>query len=286
MISVKNSVLLVLMMAFAASAQALERRYLAPMDESRWTLTDSSSVLCRMEHSIPRFGKVVFTQQAGRGLKLELISTHRFEKGINVELRSETSGWNTRETRAVLARFETSGGKKLFNIPASVAEQTFYELRHGYQPGFLFYDDNPLIASLSTVRFGEVEAEFARCAGELYERNFDDVRISSIHFEPDQEFASIRQEERAFTRMLDYLKVDNSISEIVVTGHTDNTGPACYNEGLSERRAWYVYDLLIALGIDSSLLRVEYAGEFEPASKGGNKKSLAANRRVTVELRR
>jgi outer membrane protein OmpA-like peptidoglycan-associated protein len=131
-----------------------------------------------------------------------------------------------------------------------------------------------------------MEALFNRCVGQLYERNFDDVRLSSIHFEPDNEFASIRQEETAFTRMLEYLKVDNAVSEIVVTGHADNTGLACYNEGLSERRAWYVYDLLVARGIDTSLLRVSYAGESEPVSKGSSNKSRAANRRVTVELRR
>ena len=86
--------------------------------------------------------------------------------------------------------------------------------------------------------------------------------------------------------MLDYLKIDNAISEIVVTGHADNTGLACYNEGLSERRAWYVYDLLVARGIDSRLLRVDYAGEQKPVRKGNSKRNLAANRRVTVELRR
>ncbi len=283
---VKISLLLILMMSLCASAQALERRYMASMDDSKWTLTEDSVILCRAEHLIPRFGKAVFTQESGRGLRLELISQHPFKQGINVELRTETASWNDRETRAVLARFETSGRKSLFRIPTSVAEQTFYELGRGLQPGFLFYEDNPVIALLSTVRFGVVEKEFNRCVGNLYDRNFDDVRISSIHFEPDNEFASIRQEESAFVRMLDYLQVDSAISEIVVTGHADNTGLACYNEGLSERRAWYVYDLLVARGIDSRMLRVDYAGEYRPASKGSSNKSLAANRRVTVELRR
>ena len=274
------------MLALGGSARALERQYLASMDESSWVLTDDSPIICRMEHRIPRFGRVVFTQEAGRSLQLELLSSHRFKKGINVELRSETTSWNERRTRAVLARFETSGGKNIFRIPAGVAEKTYYELRRGYQPGFLFYDDSPLIASLSTVRFGEVEKSFMRCTGQLYHRNFDDVRLSSIHFEPDHEFATVGEEERAFERMLDYLQIDDDISEIVVTGHADNTGLACYNEGLSERRAWYVYDLLITLGIEAGMLRVEYAGEHEPAKRGSNNKSLAANRRVTVELRR
>lgn len=283
---VKICLLFMLMTNFCASSQARERHYLASMEDSSWELTENSAIVCRAEHSIPRFGKAVFTQEAGRGLRLQLLAQHKFSKGINVELRTETTSWNTRETRSVLARFETNGRRTLFKIPTGIAEQTFYELGRGYQPGFLFYEDTPLIASLSTVRFGELEKEFNRCVSQLYERNFDDVRLSSIHFEPDNEFASIRQEETAFTRMLDYLQVDNAISEIVVTGHTDNTGLACYNEGLSERRAWYVYDLLVARGIDSGLLRVDYVGESDPASRGGSNKSRAANRRVTVELRR
>lgn len=274
------------MMSLCGVAQALERRYMASMDDSVWDMTQSSPIGCQAEHRIPRFGKAVFTQEAGRGLRFELISRHRFARGINVELRTETTSWNTRETRTVLARFETNGRKSLFKIPTSIAEQTFYELGRGYQPGFLFYQDYPMIVSLSTVRFGELQETFNHCVGQLYERNFKDVRLSSIHFEPDNEFASIREEKTAFSNMLDYLQVDNAVSEIVVTGHADNTGEACYNEGLSERRAWYVYDLLVARGIDSSLLRVDYAGENNPARKGSSDKSRAANRRVTVELRR
>lgn len=281
-----KSLLFILVLSLCANAQALERRYLAAMDISKWTLTQNSVTACQIEHHIPRFGSAVFTQEAGRGLRLELMTQHKFVKGINVELRSEANTWNARKTRAVLARFETSGRKQLFKIPAAVAEQTYYELREGYQPGFLFYDDYPLIASLSTVRFGEVESEFEQCVAQLYVDNFEDVRVSSIHFEPDNEFASLRQEESAFTKMFNYLQIDNAISEIVVTGHTDNTGLACYNDGLSERRAWYVYDLLIARGIDSKLLHVDYAGEQKPVRSGSKKKALAANRRVTVELRR
>jgi len=281
-----KSLLPIVLLCFCANAQALEHRYLASMENSQWKLTENSVTGCRVEHQIPRFGTAVFTHEAGRALRLELNTTRKFKKGVNVELRSETTGWNTSQVHHVLARFETTGSRRIFKIPGAVAEQVFFELGRGLQPGFLFYDDYPLIASLSTVRFGEAEDEFAKCVGQLYRHNFNDVRVSSIHFEPDDEFASIRQEDSAFVQMLNYLKVDDAISEIVVTGHTDNTGLACYNQGLSERRAWYVYDLLIAKGIDSALLRVDYLGEHQPVSKTGSKKSLARNRRVTVELRR
>ena len=284
--SVSSRFLLIILLGFCATAQALERRYLASMDNSKWKLAEYTSTLCRIEHQIPRFGAAAFIQEAGRGIRLELITQHRFKKGINVELRSESTSWNARQTRTVISRFETNGRKNLFKVPSAVAEQVFHELSNGYQPGFLFYEEHPLIASLSNVRFGRVAAGFTKCVDELYRDNFYDVRVSAIHFAPDDEFASIKEEQSAFKRMLDYLQIDDSISEIVVTGHADHTGLACYNEGLSERRAWYVYDLLIAQGIDSSLLRVDYLGEQKPVSKGGKKSALAANRRVTVELRR
>ena len=276
---------LILTLGLSVAAQASERRYLASMDESSWQLSDNSAILCRLEHPIPRFGSAVFIQEAGRPLRLELHSRQRFKKGINVELRAETAGWKQRQTRTVIARFETSGRKTPFKISAEVAERTFYQLRQGLQPGFLFYDEKPLIASLSTVRFGEGEQAFSRCVEALHDTNYEDVRSSSIYFEPDHEFASLEQEDSAFDRMFDYLQIDDRINEIVVTGHTDKTGLACYNDGLSERRAWYVYDLLIAQGIDPQMLRVDYYGEEKPRTSGKNERSRAANRRVTVELR-
>ena len=265
---------------------AAPARHVAPLDESSWTLTESSATLCRMEHRVPRFGRAIFEREAARPVRLRLETTRRFDRGTNVELRVETAGWGEPQLREVLARYETAGGSRLFNIPAATAERVYAELQRGLQPGFLFYADAPLIASLSVVRFGEAEAEFRRCGAALHPDNFDDVRITSIYFEPDEEFASLAQEETAFARMFDYLEANPGVREIVVTGHADRTGKACYNESLSERRAWYVYELLVMLGIDPALLRVAYAGESKPARPGSGDKVHAANRRVTVELRR
>ena len=282
----KKLLLSILLVMLCSSAAAQERRYLATLEESSWTLTDDGPTLCRLEHTIPRFGSAAFVRESGRALRLELSTQQRFARGINVELRSEASGWNRGETHTVLARFEVNGRRPLLRISSGVAEQTYYALRSGYQPGFLFYTDHPLIASLSAVRFGEAERAFARCEEQLYRHNFDDVRISNILFGPDEEFASLEQEDTAVRRILDYLSVDDAVSEVVVTGHADRTGDACYNEGLSQRRAWYVYDLLVARGIDPAMLRVDYYGEQRPVKKGSQQSALASNRRVTIELRR
>ncbi len=272
--------------AVAANVQAAERRYLASMDEASWSLRENSLIECRLEHPIPRFGTAVFTQEAGRRLRLEIETRRRFKRGVNVELRTESTSWNRPRKRGVLARFETSGAKRPFKISHAEAYRTLRALRQGLRPGFLFYDEIPFIVSLSTVRFGGADAEFSRCVRQLHHRHFDDVRLSNIFFDIDHEFASLEEEESAFRNMFEYLEVDPGISEIVVSGHTDRSGSACYNEGLSERRAWYVYDLLIAQGIDTSLLRIDYHGEAEPLNRGKKEKARSSNRRVTVELRR
>ena len=275
-----------LFLGLCQTAGAIEQRYAARLDQSSWKLVADSPTLCRLEHVIPGFGRMLVNRPSGRPLSLALETGRRFARGINVELRSETPSWNTAVAPRVLGRLEIDGRRESMSVSGSLAGALLRELQAGNQPGFLFYTDTPLIASLSAVGFGPARAEFDRCVSSLYRENFDDVRVSNIYFESDQEFASLEQEEKAFRDMLDYLAADPDIVEIVVTGHADRKGLACYNEGLSRRRADYVYELLLSLGVDPGLMRVDYAGESQPRKRGNKKQSHAANRRVSVELRR
>ena len=267
-------------------AAAIERRYLANFEDSQWRLKANSALVCELEHQIPLFGAAIFSREAGRPLKLELHSKLHFESGIKVVLRSESSPWAEAQEYLLLAQMETSGNRHFFDIPSVVAEQVYRELMKGRQPSFLIDGAHPVMVSLSAIRFTQALGRFKQCVARLYHDNFYDVRKDLIHFERDSEFPLLGEEERAFSRMLDYFRIDDSIREVVVTGHADKTGVACYNDGLSERRAWYVYEMLLAEGMEPSQLRVEFVGELDPKIKGGSPSALAANRRVAVELRR
>ncbi len=277
---------LTLLLGPCQQAGALEMRYAAGYDQSRWTLIADGKTRCRLEHGIPGFGRALVSQDSGRSLVLSIESGRRFERGINVELRSEKPSWNESKAPLVLGRLELDGGRGPVRISGALATGVLRELHAGNQPGFLFYTDAPVIASLSSVGFGAAAMEFERCVEGLHRDHFDDVRVSNIYFDPDHEFASLEQEGKAFRRMLAYMEADPSIAEVVVTGHTDRKGLACYNEGLSRRRADYVFELLVSLGVDPELIRVDYAGESEPRRRGNSDRSHAANRRVSVELHR
>ncbi len=70
-----------------------------------------------------------------------------------------------------------------------------------------------------------------------------------------------------------------------IVGHTDSTGPAAYNQGLSERRAAAVKDHFVAAGIDAGRLRAVGRGEDEPIASNDTRDGRAQNRRVEIKPR-
>jgi len=73
-------------------------------------------------------------------------------------------------------------------------------------------------------------------------------------------------------------------SIVTVTGHTDNTGSAAYNQDLSERRASSVASVLRTGGVASSRLRVVGAGENRPIATNQTAAGRAQNRRVDITI--
>ena len=164
---VKIFFLLFAVTGFVSNAYAAERRYMAPMEDSRWKMTATSGVYCEMEHEIPRFGKAVFSQASGRKLQLKLVTHERFMSGLGVEFRSESPIWRPVVSQLQLASLETTGKGSLLNIPTATARHAYLQLQDGYHPGFFFFENenrfDSMIVSLSTVYFRSVEPEFEQC---------------------------------------------------------------------------------------------------------------------------
>ena len=74
------------------------------------------------------------------------------------------------------------------------------------------------------------------------------------------------------------------VVDIDIIGHTDSTGPADYNQGLSERRAQSVADYIIGEGIDASIIDVSGQGENNPIASNDTREGRAENRRVDVNV--
>jgi outer membrane protein OmpA-like peptidoglycan-associated protein len=72
---------------------------------------------------------------------------------------------------------------------------------------------------------------------------------------------------------------------IHIVGHTDSTGSADYNQGLSERRAQSVASYMEQNGLTNTRVREEGRGLREPIADNSNPDGRAKNRRVDIVLK-
>jgi len=69
---------------------------------------------------------------------------------------------------------------------------------------------------------------------------------------------------------------------IEVVGHTDSTGQAAYNQGLSERRAISVRSVLVNNGVSGGRIRAYGLGENQPVASNATANGRQQNRRVEI----
>jgi len=73
-------------------------------------------------------------------------------------------------------------------------------------------------------------------------------------------------------------------TEIMVQGHTDNTGSDSHNRKLSDNRAESVAEALEKNGVKSGRIDEEGMGETQPVADNGTESGRQANRRVEVAI--
>lgn len=106
------------------------------------------------------------------------------------------------------------------------------------------------------------------------------VRLSGIEFAFDK--ANLTPDsEKILDGALNQLGECPEI-RITVSGYTDSTGPAGYNNSLSFRRADAAKDYLVSHGIRASRLEVEGFGERDPVATNKTATGRAQNRRVEL----
>lgn len=116
-------------------------------------------------------------------------------------------------------------------------------------------------------------------------REGDDIRLvmpSDITFDVDR--ASIKP--RFYRTLNAVATVLNGFPEtdVIVTGHTDSTGSAAYNQRLSERRALAVARYLQAQGVNPARIRAQGMGESMPIASNATEEGRARNRRVEIRI--
>lgn len=109
------------------------------------------------------------------------------------------------------------------------------------------------------------------------------VRLDGVNFEFNS--AQLTADSTAILDSAASVLANNPGLNVEVAGHTDSSGPAAYNKGLSDRRANAVRDYLIAHGASASQLTANGYGESQPVADNGTRAGRKENRRVELRVK-
>ena len=97
--------------------------------------------------------------------------------------------------------------------------------------------------------------------------------------------ATLRPNLQADLRVITRNLVAYPRSDVVVVGHTDNVGSAAYNQGLSERRAASVAQVLQGAGVGAERFQIIGRGLTQPVASNATAQGRQQNRRVEIFIR-
>ena len=262
----------------SSSLLAVQSTYDVGMNKANWEVS-SDVFQCRLFQNIPYFGKAIFERKAGNSQRFYFeIKGARLDVEGKWRLVSQGPVWQ-RSNESLLARIDVAPYPESLETSAPLSSAMLLDLSKGRELVFQTEGQTLLNISLSPINFQRPYREFVDCLSVLLPVNYSQIKRTRLKFASGDWQLTKVYLHRLYEMSL-YLKHDKSIKVIYIDGHADAHGKQADNETLSMKRAEYVADELIRLGIKEERLIVRWHGERYPSSL----KQLDDNRRVTLRL--
>jgi outer membrane protein OmpA-like peptidoglycan-associated protein len=107
---------------------------------------------------------------------------------------------------------------------------------------------------------------------------------SDVLFQTNSSYLSA-EAKKELDKFVEMLK-DDKVSKLLINGHTDATGTAEYNLGLSEKRAVSVKNYLVTKGISSQRITTQGYGITKPIAPNNTVEGRGKNRRVEIIIQK
>ncbi len=279
--------LTVLLTISTACTSVWAKTYSANLSNSQWYLS-ASIFECSLTHPIPRYGKGVFYHEAGEKLKFYLDANANPMKSGKAALIIEAPQWRPGNGVQDLGLVRVSDSSQPIVVARNNARNMMEGLMDGMTPTFTrkaWYSDDSVRVRVSSVNFPDFYNDYLGCVAALLPVNFKQVQRTKVLFKVDKAEMT-EQDRKQLENVVIYLKADNTITSIVIDGHTDSSGRRIYNRRLSKDRAEVVRSYFMKNGISEDMITTRYHGERYPVAKNSNKSNKAKNRRTTVRLER
>ena len=262
-------------------------QFLAPMTNTQWQVIESP-LECILIQQIPGFGEATFSQYSGNSeFSLAFSTKTHLSTQTNVSFEIAEAPWQNIEQRRHVISIPTANDQRVFTISGELAKHALTHLEEGRSPAIRYYSkhmNKEISALISTVHATDSIPAFQQCLDNLSPYSFEDKRNLTIHFELEK-YELSSEAQNALTTLADYVKIDDSIKRVAITGHTDNHGRRSLNGPLSESRATVIKNFLVQqCEVPEQLITTSYYLERKPIATNKTLKGRALNRRSEVEL--
>ena len=263
------------------------RKYGARPGESKW-LYSGTKFNCELRHPIPGFGYAVMKQGIQEPLQF-LVETDGLSGGSGLaRIQSHPPEWKRFTHVKDLGVVNIEPDKKvLFTVTNEWVKRLMLELKDGMVPTISFWDDDTggedVVLTVSSFNFQKHLPDFSKCLGNLLPYSFKDVKKRTVYFGYDKYKLSDKQRER-LNRLIEYVKLDEEVKKVDITGFSDSVGFARYNRTLAQRRANAVKKYMISKGLPAKKLVVKSRGEKGKKHSNRTEAGRRKNRRVEVTL--
>lgn len=286
----KPVIMPILLLSISQFSLAANKEYQAKLNNSLWYISASTPIECRLDHPIPKYGEAYFEVKASKKHKLNffLLSKQGFPKTRVVTLKSVPPLWVPGAEAIKIAQvkfYQQFDGY----VTRQKAWRMLNELESGQNPTFYYkdwYNNNQVISvGLSAINFNQSYNDFNNCVAQLLPYNFEDIAFSILKYDEDGINLTTISKDRL--KMIgDYIKYDEEISIVLVSGYNDSYGSSDENQETAKLRASSVKQYLAELGLTEDKIIVESHGEKHHVADNRDKLGRIKNRRVVISLTR
>lgn len=272
----------------AMPSVAATKHYYAGLENSQWQLSRSTPIQCTLEHAIPRYGQARFIAKASKHVNLDfrLDSKRAMPTTEKVQLKSVAPNWKPGTAPEFI---DTVTFHRQFDgyVTKQSAWRMLSELEQGQYPTFYYHDwyNNNQITSvaLSSINFNQSYDDFNNCIAQLLPYNFNDISFSILRYKKNGALLTKFSKKRL--KMIgDYIKHDDTIDVILISGYSDSYGGRYANKVLSEKRAQSVKQYLSEMGFSDDKIKVSAFGEKHHVADNRDVLGREQNRRVIISL--
>lgn len=278
-------------MLLPLTAQAVT--YSNRLNTSEWEAR-STVFECRLEHSVPYYGKAVFRTRAGERSGFFLSAkTSRFKAG-EANLVSRVPVWfnpKDEERERAMGAAPIKQGKWPLWLGTAWAERMLVELNEGNEVAIkqdVWFDSEAeeSILALTNIGFNKAYRRYLDCLAGLLPANFDQLKRTALYFESGVGDEVAASGQRSLDNIITLVKHDKKVRKFYVDGHTDSNGDRSENLELAKERAEFVTNYLKNRGIPEEWIVTRWHGERYPVASNAASNGRARNRRTTVRLER